>query len=82
LTLTVRSSASTAPVERCLAAALENVFGTAGPIDSYAMAGKTDALMVYDFLGAAGFPPAEIERRLEAVYEEMAWQAPATFLAL
>jgi phosphoglycolate phosphatase len=64
---------------KTLQQALENVFGTAGPIDSYSMAGKTDALMVYDLLGAAGFAPAEIESRLEAVYEEMAWLAPATF---
>ncbi len=62
-----------------LAQALVNVFGTAGPIDSYAMAGKTDALIIHDLLGAAGFTAADIESRLESVYEEMAWLAPASF---
>lgn len=62
-----------------LAAALTELFGTAGPIESYGMAGKTDALIIRDLLGAAGFSPAEINGRLEAVYEEMAWRAPAIF---
>jgi phosphoglycolate phosphatase len=62
-----------------LADALEHVFGTTGPIDAYSMAGKTDALMIHDLLGAAGLSPSQIEKQIEAVYEEMAWQAPATF---
>jgi phosphoglycolate phosphatase-like HAD superfamily hydrolase len=62
-----------------LAAALTELFGTAGPIESYSMAGKTDALIVHDLLGAAGFPEAEISNGLEDVYEEMAWRAPAVF---
>jgi phosphoglycolate phosphatase len=62
-----------------LAAALETVFGTAGPIETYSMAGKTDALMIHDLLGAAGFSRPQIEKQIEAVYEEMAWHAPATF---
>ncbi|MDT8306361.1 MAG: haloacid dehalogenase-like hydrolase [Anaerolineae bacterium] len=62
-----------------LAGALRTVFGTAGPIDNYSMAGKTDALMIHDLMGAAGFAAATIETRLEEVFEEMAWQAPAVF---
>jgi phosphoglycolate phosphatase-like HAD superfamily hydrolase len=62
-----------------LAAALTELFGTAGPIESYSMAGKTDSRIVRDLLGAAGFSPAQIEARLESVYEEMAWRAPAIF---
>lgn len=62
-----------------LAAALTELFGTAGPIDSYVMAGKNDSLIIRDLLGAAGFSPAEINARLEDVYEEMAWRAPAIF---
>lgn len=62
-----------------LAGALQVVFGTAGPIDSYSMAGKTDALMIHDLMGAAGFSAAAVDARLEDVYEEMAWQAPTVF---
>lgn len=62
-----------------LAAALVELFGTAGPIDSYAMGGKNDALIIRDLLGAAGFSAADIEARLEDVYEEMGWRAPAVF---
>jgi phosphoglycolate phosphatase len=62
-----------------LAGALEVVFGTAGPIERYSLAGKTDALIIHDLIGAAGFSAAEIDARLEAVYEEMAWQAEAVF---
>lgn len=62
-----------------LGSALEVVFGTAGPIERYSMAGKTDALIIHDLMGAAAFTTAEIETRLEAVYEEMAWQAETVF---
>jgi len=62
-----------------LAAALTELFGTAGPIESYSMAGKNDALIIRDLLGAAGIPPAEIAARLDDIYEEMGWRAPAIF---
>jgi phosphoglycolate phosphatase-like HAD superfamily hydrolase len=52
--------------------ALERLFGTAGPIDGYDMAGKTDPIIIHDLLSAAGFGPADIEARLADIYELMA----------
>lgn len=51
--------------------ALEEVFGTAGPLDEYSMAGKTDPLIVSDVMAAAGIPAGEIEDRLPDVYARM-----------
>jgi phosphoglycolate phosphatase-like HAD superfamily hydrolase len=59
--------------------ALETLFGTAGPIASYDMAGKTDPLIIGDLLTAAGITPAEIESKLPAVYELMAQSGRTLF---
>ncbi|MBI4014304.1 MAG: haloacid dehalogenase-like hydrolase [Candidatus Rokubacteria bacterium] len=58
---------------RALGRALVDVFGTAGPIDSYDFHGGTDPQIVRDLLGAAGLPLAEIlarEAELFACYLE------------
>jgi phosphoglycolate phosphatase len=43
--------------------ALEQVFGTAGPLDQYDLRGKTDPRILHDVLGAAGFAREAIEAR-------------------
>jgi phosphoglycolate phosphatase-like HAD superfamily hydrolase len=55
-----------------VAYALERLFGTAGPIATYDLAGKTDSVIVHDLLIAAGVAPAEIEASLPTVFELMA----------
>lgn len=58
---------------RALGRALVDVYGTAGPIDTYDFHGGTDPQIIRDLLGAAGFPSAEIaacEDRLFARYVE------------
>lgn len=37
-----------------LGRALNDVFGTAGPIETYPFAGKTDPQIVFELMGAAG----------------------------
>jgi len=46
------------------AAALVEVFGTAGDIDGYNFAGCTDPQAVFDLMTGAGFPDAEVRARL------------------
>ncbi len=48
---------------RALGRALVEVYGTAGPIDSYDFHGGTDPQIIRDLLGAAGVPPAAIAAR-------------------
>lgn len=59
--------------------ALEEVFGTAGPVDAYSMAGKTDPLIISELLQAAGIGAAEVEAKLERVYELMARRGQEIF---
>ncbi|HSM54778.1 MAG TPA: HAD family hydrolase [Candidatus Sulfomarinibacteraceae bacterium] len=59
--------------------ALENLFGTAGPIDHYQMAGKTDPLIITELLQAAGLDVRDVEERLEQVYELMAERGQILF---
>ncbi len=40
---------------------LEDVYGTAGPIEGWDFGGKTDRLLCHELLGAAGLPAHEIE---------------------
>ncbi len=47
--------------------ALEHVFGTAGPIDDYSFAGKTDHQIAFELLSLAGKPANEIESGLPDV---------------
>jgi phosphoglycolate phosphatase len=53
---------------RALSRALEDVYGTAGPIDTYDFRGGTDPQIIRDLLGAAGLPPADIAARERALY--------------
>ncbi len=53
-------------------AALEELFGTAGPIDTYSMGGKTDARIITDLLTVIGIPPSKIEAQLPTIYDCMA----------
>jgi phosphoglycolate phosphatase len=54
-----------------LVKALEDLFGTAGPIESYEMAGKTDPLIIGDLLTAIGLDQSDIEASLPDVYRLM-----------
>lgn len=58
---------------RALGRALVDVYGTAGPIDTYDFHGGTDPQIVRELLGAAGLAPADVaagEARLYARYLE------------
>jgi len=52
----------------CIRMALEEVFGTAGPIDSYDMSGKTDWQIVMELMGLAGLESKQIEPYLPAAF--------------
>ena len=56
-----------AQVRPLFAAALEEVFGTAGDLDAYDFAGKTDDQAVFEVMTAAGLEAAEIHGGLGAV---------------
>jgi phosphoglycolate phosphatase len=62
-----------------IAFALEKVFGTAGSLDTYPFAGKTDSQIISDLLGEAGVPASEIENKIEAIYELMAQKGQSLF---
>lgn len=59
--------------------ALEELFGTAGPIEKYHFSGKTDARIITDLLQAAHIPRADIEKRLPDVYALMAVKAERSY---
>lgn len=59
--------------------ALEQVCGTAGPVTSYHMGGKTDPRIISDLLVAAGLNQAEIQAKLPVIYDIMTAQAHETF---
>lgn len=59
--------------------ALTKLFGTAGPIDSYSMDGKTDPRIVTDLLTAAGIPDGRIAESLPQVFALMAEKAKSVF---
>lgn len=44
---------------------LEEVYGTAGPIEGWDFGGKTDRLLCHELLGAAGLPPHAIEEGID-----------------
>jgi phosphoglycolate phosphatase len=52
-----------------LGAALRQIFGTAGPIEHYRWAGKTDPQIVFELLGRAGIPRADVRPRLAEVFD-------------
>ncbi|MCP5098850.1 MAG: HAD hydrolase-like protein [Chloroflexi bacterium] len=57
---------------QALGEALQDVFGTAGPVEDYPMGGKTDARIITDLLIAAGIPRDNIAPKLPEVYARMA----------
>jgi phosphoglycolate phosphatase-like HAD superfamily hydrolase len=56
-------------VRALFGAALEEVFGTAGGLDGYSFAGRTDPRIVLDLVGAAGVPAGEVRAALPRVRE-------------
>jgi phosphoglycolate phosphatase-like HAD superfamily hydrolase len=52
-----------------LGRALERVYGTTGPIETYDFRGKTDPRIVWDLMGGAGLAEAAIADRLAACFE-------------
>ena len=75
------------PARKAFALALEQTYGTAGPISAHDFSGKTDTRSVREILGAVGFDPERIEaglpRFLDRYLAELAWRIgaePATAL--
>ena len=64
-TLLSAAGAAAPPFRR----ALEAVFGTAGPLEGYSFAGRTDPEIATDLLTAAGISADEIEAGLARVWE-------------
>ena len=62
-----------------MAAALEEMFGSAGPLDNYVMGGKTDARIITDLLTAIGADVDEITAKLPEAYVLMAEKARAIY---
>lgn len=54
---------------RAMITAFEQVFGTAGPIDRYPMAGKVDSQIVIELMRAAGQPDEAIREQMPAYFE-------------
>ena len=59
--------------------ALEQVFGTSGPIDSYKFDGKTDPRIITDLMLAAGVDQKAIDAKLPTVYDVMTARGHETF---
>ena len=59
--------------------ALEQVFGTAGPIDSYHFGGKTDPRIIIDLMLAVGIEQKVIDVKLPVVYDVMTARGHAIF---
>ena len=59
--------------------ALEELFGVAGPVETYKFSGKTDPRIIIDLMTAVGFPREEVEAKLPAVYELMAQKGQEIF---
>lgn len=51
---------------------LQELFGTAGPIDDYKMSGKTDRRIITDLLTAVDIPVETINAKLPSIYRLMA----------
>jgi phosphoglycolate phosphatase len=52
-----------------LGTALRETFGTAGPIERYSWAGKTDPQIVYELLAGAGIARTEVGPRLPEIFD-------------
>jgi len=59
--------------------ALQELFGTAGPIDSYRMGGKTDLRIVTDLLTAVGFSAEQIAAQMPATFAKLVERAHEVF---
>ena len=59
--------------------ALEELFGAAGPVETYKFSGKTDPRIIIDLMTAVGIPREEVEAKLTAVYELMAQKGQEIF---
>lgn len=62
-----------------LGQALIDVFGTAGDLETFVFAGKTDRRIVHEVMSAAGWPAPAIEARLPALDERMTAAGQALF---
>lgn len=62
-----------------MGAALENVYGTAGALETYSFAGKTDLGIVNDLLTGAGLDRTTIQSGLPCLYDSMAEQGTLHF---
>lgn len=62
----------------CIRLALEEVFGTAGPIGDYDMAGKTDWQIITGLMRLAGVPGEVIEERLRDAFAAYAQHVACT----
>lgn len=54
---------------RALGMALAEVYGTTGPVETWDFGGKTDPLLFYELLGAAGLSRAAIDERMDEALE-------------
>ena len=54
---------------RAIGMAIRETFGTAGPIEGYAFAGKTDPQIVFELTALAGLKRSEVEPRLAEVFD-------------
>jgi phosphoglycolate phosphatase len=52
-----------------LGQAMRETFGTAGPIEGFSFAGKTDPAIAFELLGEAGLPRATVLRRLPEMFD-------------
>ncbi len=62
-----------------LAYALEKLYGSSGPLESYNMSGKTDPRIISDLLTAMGVAAKEIKQQLPSIYELMAEHGQKVF---
>jgi phosphoglycolate phosphatase-like HAD superfamily hydrolase len=58
------------PAKKAFETAMEEVFGTAGPIEGHDFSGKTDPQIARELLRLAGLDDGEIDARLQELWEE------------
>lgn len=54
---------------KALGRALQEVYGTTGPVETWDFGGKTDPLLCYELLGAAGLAREAIDARMDQALE-------------
>ena len=57
------------PAKEAFQIGLEEVFGTAGPIEDHEFSGKTDPQIARELMERAGFPRQEIEEGMDALWD-------------